>query len=438
MTAPFTMTGGHRFLDCLHGYDIDLPALLICLIRLICAFPGHGWPTLVQRDFLLEPPNLPFDLVIGNPPYRVNLDESFKTKLADLYNTGEGEKDLYTFFLEGGLRALADGGQMIMLTSHTWLVNHQCGMIREHVFRQHRVTDLRLLPARFFASAPGVLPVVSFVDKAADSGSLKIFSDYSEENGWQSEISAPSASFVDGRGLRQAIVPETLRQAFAIMNGYATRLGDVARIGVGIQESLQREGSVSKHVGNVKASERHRPVLRGREVTAFAIKWEGNYIDYGPHLAYAGSEAVFSGPKILYQNIRNEKLKTRLVAAYDPGGFFPKNSLSFILPESDDYDVFFILGLLNSLPVNAWFSSQFHSFHITVTQVRQIPLPPFSKAMFAAVSDCARKLTQGVAGETDEMLLQLNKAVCGCYGFREDPAEQLQEFDKFLEQAAGL
>ena len=430
--------GQFQFLDCIHGYDIDLQALLVCLTRLICAFPGCGWPVLEQRDFLLEPPATSFDLVIGNPPYRVNLDEAFKERLAGLYSTGEGEKDLYTFFLEGGLRALAAGGQMIMLTSHTWLVNHQCGRIREHVFGLHQVTDLRLLPARFFASAPGILPVVCFVDKTGDGSRVKVFADYTEENGWQREFSASSTSFVDGRGLRQAIVPDTLRQAFATMNSNAIRLGDVACIGVGIQESMRREGTVSKHVSDAKKSDRHRPVLRGREVAPFAINWEGSFIDYGPHLAYAGSEAVFSGPKILYQNIRNEKLKIRLVAAYDPGGYFPKNSLSFILPESEDYDMFFILGLLNSLPVNAWFSSQFHSFHITVTQMRQVPLPPVNKALFTEVADFARKLSQCETGETGKLLLHLNEAVCRCYCLSEDRAGQLQEFDKFLEQAASL
>ncbi|HAE37252.1 MAG TPA: hypothetical protein DCG57_01285, partial [Candidatus Riflebacteria bacterium] len=66
--------------------------MFICLTRLICAFSGCGWPVLEKRDFLLEPPAQKFSVIIGNPPYRVNLDDSFKDRLLELYHTGEGEK----------------------------------------------------------------------------------------------------------------------------------------------------------------------------------------------------------------------------------------------------------------------------------------------------------------------------------------------------------
>ena len=435
------------FLSHLYGFDIDLPALLICLTRLICAFPGQGWPVLAHRDFLLPPPEAEFDLVIGNPPYRVNLEESFKERLAGLYQTGEGEKDLYTFFLEAGLKALLPGGQLIMLTSHTWLVNHQCRKIRNHLFAEHCVQALMLLPARFFVQAPGVLPVVTFARKAVwpvtlcQSGYLvKVGSDYSEEHGWQREYSCPADVFPAGNGLRQAIVPETLRAAFSQMQYGSRKLGEVSKIGVGIQESLQRAGKVSRFVSDRKLSDRHRPVLRGRELAPFKINYEGNYLDYGPHLVYAGSEKLFSGPKLLYQNIRNEKLKMRLVVAYDAGGYFPKNSLSYIVSESTDYPLLFLAGLLNSLPVNAWFSSQFHSFHITVTQMRQVPLPPFNAELFAAVADCAGQLSGEPVGSDaySACFYRLNRLVCSCYGLPDGPTGLLQAFDNFLEQAAGL
>ncbi|GEM_PF-868771 len=438
---------GSGFLSQLFGFDIDLPALLICLTRLICAFPGQGWPVLAHRDFLLQPPEAEFDLVIGNPPYRVNLEESFKERLAGLYQTGEGEKDLYTFFLEAGLKALVPGGQLIMLTSHTWLVNHQCRKIRNHLFAEHCVQALMLLPARFFVQAPGVLPVVTFARKAIQSATfcspdylVKVASDYSEERGWQREYSCPADVFPGGNGLRQAIVPETLRAAFAKMQVGSRKLGDASKIGVGIQESMQRGGKVSRFVSDRKLSDRHRPVLRGRELAPFKINYEGNYLDYGPHLVYAGNEKLFSGPKLLYQNIRNEKLKMRLVVAYDGGGYFPKNSLSYIVSESADYPLLFLAGLLNSLPVNAWFSSQFHSFHITVTQMRQVPLPPFNADLFAAVAECAGQLSAEPVGSSaySACFSRLNRLVCSCYDLPDDPTGLLQAFDNFLEQAAGL
>jgi hypothetical protein len=429
------------FLNRLHGFDIDLPALFICLTRLICAFPGCGWPSLAHRDFLTDPPARRYSVIIGNPPYRVNLDDSFKRRLAELYETGEGEKDLCTFFIEGSLRSLQPGGRLVMLTSHTYLVNHQCGRIRRFIFAGYHARALFMLPERFFAHAPGVLPVVlvADADQPPDNYLLKVFTSYSVADGWQQQYSAAARTFEEPSGLRRSIVSPQLQQVFSIMNG-CERLGEHCRVGVGIQESLKRDGKVSRYVCDRQLSAAYRPVLRGRELAPFVINWEGNYIDYGPHLAYAGDEAIFAGPKILYQNIRNERLKIRLVAAYDEGRFFPKNSLSYVLARSADVSDLFVLGLLNSLLVNAWFSGNFHSFHITVTQVRQIPLPACSITLRQRIEKLVARLRQIPDGTPQwyKSFEQLNLMVCECYLGAGDHKQLLTICDNFLDQAAAL
>lgn len=431
------------FLNNLHGFDIDAPALFICLIRLITTFPGCGWPNLALRDFLLQPAEDSFDLVIGNPPYRVNLDSELKNRLNELYQTAEGEKDLYTFFIEGGLCSLREGGRLIMLTSHTYLVNHHCSKIRDLVFSHNQVEKILMLPERFFAMAPGVLPVVTVIlhQESDQKRAVKVATDYRPEIGWQKEFSAAPESFLDGRGLRQAIVPAALAEVFRIMGNGHEKLGELCKVGVGIQESQRRGGVISRFVSDESESARHRPVLRGRELVPFGINWEGKYIDYGPHLAFAGCEKTFLHAKVLYQNIRNERLKQRLVAAFDGCGFFPKNSLSYIVPAENLYKGDFLCGLLNSRLINAWFSGNFHSFHITVTQVRQIPLPKLSEATeIACVADIAMILAQLPEDAPDRLryMHDLDQAVCRCYLGAGDHSGLLTMCDNFLDQAACL
>lgn len=436
-------TGKCSFLNNLHGFDIDAPALFICLIRLITTFPGCGWPNLAVRDFLLQPPEKSFDLVIGNPPYRVNLDSDLKGRLSRLYQTAEGEKDLYTFFIEAGLNSLREGGRLILLTSHTYLVNHQCKKIRELIFSHNQVEKILMLPERFFAMAPGVLPVVTALlhKEPEPERAVKVATDYNPETGWQKEFSASPESFLDGRGLRQAIVPAALAEVFRIMGNGNQKLGDVCKVGVGIQESQRRGGVVSRFVSDECESDRHRPVLRGRELAPFGINWEGKYIDYGPHLAFAGCAKTFSQAKVLYQNIRNERLRQRLVAAFDRRGFFPKNSVSYIVPVENIYSGDFLCGLLNSRLINAWFSGNFHSFHITVTQVRQIPLPNSSAvADIKCVAGLAMILAQLPEDSPTRLkhMHDLDQAVCRCYLGSGDHSGLLTMCDNFLDQAACL
>jgi hypothetical protein len=289
--------------------------------------------------------------------------------------------------------------------------------------------------------APGVLPVILVADAEfpPEDNQLGVYTGYNEKDGWTVCYQAFNKIFEESSGLRQAIVPPQLQQVFALMNN-CSRLGDQCRVGVGIQESLKRDGKISRYVGKDKLGPSFKRVLRGRELQPFKISWEGNYIDYGPHLAYAGDETVFAGPKILYQNIRNERLKIRLVAAYDNEGFFPKNSLSYILAESKDTSAWFMVGLLNSLLVNAWFSGNFHSFHITVTQVRQIPLPQCSAALQQKISDLAERLhaTNGGTSNWQKTYEQLNLLVCESYLGVGDHKQLLTICDNFLDQAAAL
>lgn len=430
-------------LDKIYGYDIDVYALLVSVVRLVSTYPDKGWPKLKNCNYLLEENKEKFDFIVGNPPYRVNLDDSTKAKLDEKYITSEGEKDLYTFFLEESINRLNSDGCLVMLTSHTWLVNHQCKKIRKFIFEKSRVGAVYMLPARFFTSAPGVLPVVLYTEKRSfeENYDINVFTDYSETKGWKSKFSASSNNFIAGNGLRNSIIPKELRPLFKKMEKSQLTFGDICRIGVGIQESVKKEGASSKYVTDKALNLNYKPVLKGREIAPFKICWNKKYINYGSHLAYAGDEKVYLSPKILYQNIRNEKLAIRLVAVVDDEGFYPKNSLSFILSNNENYSLELIAGLMNSLLVNSWFSSNNHSFHITVTQVRKIPLPPLNMALFKEIEKVSRKLKDLKPNSTvwKNYYDELNILVIRCYlGKIDDEQGFLDSLRKFLEEAARL
>ncbi|MGM0598333.1 MAG: TaqI-like C-terminal specificity domain-containing protein [Candidatus Rifleibacteriota bacterium] len=429
-----------KFLNRLFGYDIDNQALLVCLGRLLSSFPKAGWPVLRCENFLTTSIKTKFSLILGNPPYKVNLSQQLKNYLLKTYKTTEGEKDLYTFFIEKSIEMLKKQGNLLFLTSHTYLVNHQCKAIRKHVFA-NRVKNIFLLPGRFFPKAPGVLPVVTHLVKqpAQKAGIVKIHSDYKSDGVWKNCHRAELAELVEGKGLRQSIVPAALKEIFAFWEQKFPTLGSLCKVGVGIQEAQKRKGTVSKFVYDQKLADNFRPVLKGKEITPFKINWNGKYIDYGKHLAYAGKPEIFAGNKLLYQNIRNEKLKIRIVAALDEKGFYPKNSLSFILSENKRISLLYLEAVLNSLLVNAWFSGNYHSFHITVSQIRSIPLPIPDEKTKMQIETSAKRLKKIDMSDDKykKEFNRLNQLVCFVYTGNESQ-QLLKDCDIFLEQAAGL
>jgi hypothetical protein len=402
----------------LHGWDIDRQALFICLGRLLKAGEGKELPNLVCRDFLLDPPAMRFNVIVSNPPYRVNLSADLKARLHQEYETAEGEKDLYTFFLEGGLKALSPNGQLLMLTSHTFLVNHQCQKIRDMIFGRHQVESLFLLPTGFFRKAPGVIPVVIQARQAVAQSHFSVFTEYQETTGWQNSHTGATPDFLLPTGLRRTLRPPDRAIVFARMEKNGVRLGDVAVIGVGIQEANVRGTKVSPFVLDQPTGRNPVKVLKGREIAPFCVKWEGKYLDYGPHLTYAGNPEIFRNPKILYQNLRHETLERRLVATLDTNGFFPKNSLSYICRPQPPYSLEFILGVLNSDLINEWFRDTYFSFHITVTQVRSIPLPKPSAKKLAAVAEIVGEILLDLTSNhtpSPEKLNELNRRVLISY-----------------------
>lgn len=428
--AGMRLDGGEKEpLRELAGVDLDVEALLICLARLMAVAPGGGWPRLERRDFLLDPPDGLFRLIIGNPPYRVNLPEHVRDELASRYATAEGEKDLYTFFIEGGLNLLEQGGTLLLLTSHGWLVNHQCARLRKHVFSDHEVRRLFMLPTRFFPHAPGVIPsVTEILKEKSEHASVCVYDAYDASGKWLVRRHAPAESFLEPTGLRMALADPFLTALFVRMETGCTRLGEIAKVGVGIQESLRREERVSRFVSEQPVGTTPVKVIRGREVEPFRVRWDGLYLDYGPHLTYAGDPAIFRGEKLLYQNLRHETLPVRLVAALDSEGFFPKNSISYISRPKTPFSLEYLAGLLNSRIVNAWFAGRYYSFHITVTQMRSIPVPEADPGRRAAVEKIARNLARTPPGvrisESDAKSLSL--AVAACYFPDDDPERIVQ------------
>ena len=96
---------------------------------------------------------------------------------------------------------------------------------------------------------------------------------------------------------------------------------------------------------------------------------------------------------------------------------------------------------MNSLLVNAWFSSNNHSFHVTVTQVRKIPLPPVNKLLFKEIEKISRKLKSSKPDTLSwkKNYNELNVLVIRSYlGKIGDEQRFLDSLTKFLEEAARL
>ncbi|MEO6888296.1 MAG: TaqI-like C-terminal specificity domain-containing protein, partial [Ktedonobacteraceae bacterium] len=176
------------------------------------------------------------------------------------------------------------------------------------------------------------------------------------------------------------------------------RLGDVTESTQGIIPYHTRaEGKTNPYIKprrEVPPNEPDwKPLLDGSAfIGRYELRWgrQQPYLKYGSWLYSVPRSQFFESPKLLIQDMRNRALKRRLVATFDDQRFYNRHNFDDIIARDPDYDLKYILALVNSAVLNYWFARQFDNVHINPSYFRQLPIypaDPDTQATFAAPVD---------------------------------------------------
>lgn len=99
-------------------------------------------------------------------------------------------------------------------------------------------------------------------------------------------------------------------------------------------------------------------------------------------------------PKILLQRTRNESLKTRIVATIARESCYMTESIYTIIPKSDIFSLWFVLGLLNSSLINYLFATKFLNLAIKADYLKDIQIPSVHDEMYDSIARAAEAMTQ--------------------------------------------
>ena len=264
-----------------------------------------------------------FDCVIGNPPYLAGREwtddlKSQRNYFIKSYSEFTDQYDLYALFIEMGLLLLRDSGLIGYITPNTWLNNEHYLPLRDRVCRTSEPTvigDFR--DVKVFADAT-VLPIIFVAAKAKRPIASKqvIIQRFANQHDSVSFTSAPElwAKF-EGNVFNLSLSALDVPLVQKIGNHPSLGITANCRFGVkvyqkgkGTPKQSADEANEDVFVSVNKASSRHMPYARGRNIQSWHLTEDLTWLDYGPHLAEPRSIDLFKDPRIILRRIVGERL----------------------------------------------------------------------------------------------------------------------------------
>jgi hypothetical protein len=322
---------------------------------------------------------LGFDVVIGNPPYIYrNLDISLiKKYYLTNYKCTEGNFDLYKFFIERIQHIAKASGIGTYIVSNTFLSAKSFSKLRHLIINEFSINEIYELGLDVFEEAV-VENVILLLQKESDAknNSVVVKIDHRKVK----NINNPEQIYtVD---LRKIYDKEN---AFNIYLNSATellvnkvrentvQLSTISYCTVGINTGYIKEKLFAKE----RLDDTYHKVINGKDIAPYAICWNSEWIKYDKDFVDSFGdlgrslppEYIFSSQKILVQRTRRGMAR-KLVCAYDNGVYYNLNRLSNIVITDINFNIFYLLAVLNSKLMDYYFNVVFNEYEVKPVDAR--------------------------------------------------------------------
>jgi len=338
-----------------------------------------------------------FDIVIGNPPYvftrEVEFKDKFKNYIANNYLNAKdsvsksharqsGKINLYSLFLIKSKDLLKNNGLISFIIPNNLLRTTTYDIVRKQLLDNFEISEI-------VDMGTGVFEGVT-----ASTIIIKMRKDESEEKRNKNlvEIIPNFDNLKKKNKIAQIDFLKNTSYAFNIVSTKSDRklldkitencidMGEISTIHAGgIATGKNKKGMIE----NYKKSEKHKPMLEGKDIKPFFPVFAERYILYEKKLLYrAREESIFLSPEKLITQRISGGLKP-LVTSYDNNKYYTFNSTNTILQKDKEYSLKYILALLNSRVINWYYVSKFTNksnltVNISKTFLEKIPIKKIS------------------------------------------------------------
>ena len=285
-----------------------------------------------------------FDIVIGNPPYVEVSSKKDKDFFQNLFKDVLSKHyDLYIFFFKIGIDYLSEKGILSYITPHTFTVYTQFQGLRNYIRKHTDIIEITERIENVFETAI-VDSSISFLIKNNEKKHIKTkFTKYQIEN---NSLNLLSKYELEKEDYDSNSFDYKTIDNYKILKKYSNNteeLGSITFSTQGITVYAKVQGEKINYFNNSIISKSSKPVMRGKDFNRYEESWNDGFIEYGEWLWCKRDDKFFKSPKIFLRQTSAD-----LIATFKEEEFYCIDSVHSIINNDKDYNLKYILSILNS------------------------------------------------------------------------------------------
>ncbi|MEH3113433.1 Eco57I restriction-modification methylase domain-containing protein [Pedobacter terrae] len=350
-----------------------------------------------------------FDIIIGNPPYIniANLQPTeYRNYLKSVFKCSKNKVDTYAFFIERAFDLVKKRGTLCYIIPQTWKATDSFSKLRDLIFSAGKLEKIVDLKMGIFAAI--VKPMIILLNcEPYQSYNIGVYDELFHE------VMKLNVNDIIYDPLKQINTHIKSSQAYLFrkIELGTNPLSDIIKFSRGVKTSDD-----SRFLSATSSSNDHKKIFRGRNIKAYELNWNNEYVWYRPDLmkekvgSVSYTKDFFEVPeKIVTQRINSSM---QLLCAYD-------NQQNYFLDTTnvsrfDDWDkqtpLKYLCALLNSKVINFWYSNKYLMPTIGIYELHSVPI---KKADINTQNHIIRLVDEILSfkqtGESDKVLLNEEK-----------------------------
>ncbi len=375
-----------------------------------------------------------FDVVIGNPPYGILIDEVLKSYYEEKYPLSKYKLNLYILFLER-MYQIFTKGTVSFIIPKSLLINNYFEDIRRKILTDSKVIEMFTITEKVFEDAEvGSSLILSFEIK--------------EQIDFTNKVRLANCITTEDFANQSNIIENYLAQNYLCEN-------KKAEIVVQSEESEMIKSKIQKlkpskkfynfrnglNPGNIKdklitrvQQKLTRKIIWGKEIRRYGISWGGDYIIYDEHIAdnltlddVQSKKGMNKQQKIDFalrdasmfeiEKLVVRKTGDRLICSYDSNNYYFDTLVHGVYKQNEEYSLKYLLAIINSKPAT-YFYRCLHDIKgkvfakISLDDLSNFPIPEVAiseQQPFITLADQMLTLNSELQQKRDRFLRRLRE-----------------------------